>query len=117
VTRRSRDEGTSQVRGASRWPASYSRRGTRLDGIPLDPRATYIVMASHLLDMAVSLSRQGSNIDRARMRELTGQPEPARLRPPRPPVHDWLPRWIARDPDPREQPDSLPRVMWHLDDA
>lgn len=46
---------------ASQWPASYSRRGTRLDGIPLNPRATYIVVASHPLDMAVSLYHQGSN--------------------------------------------------------
>jgi aryl sulfotransferase len=67
--------------GASRWPSSYSRRGTRLAGIPLDPRATYIMEARHPLDMAVSLYHQGDNIDRARMRELTGQPEPARLRP------------------------------------
>ena len=47
---------------------------TPLDGIPLDSRATYIVTARHPLDMAVSLYHQGDNIDRARVRQLTGQP-------------------------------------------
>jgi hypothetical protein len=37
------------------------KEGTRLDGIPLNPRATYIVVARQSLDMAVSLYHQGSN--------------------------------------------------------
>ena len=94
----------------------FIKTHTPLDGIPLDPRATYIVTARHPLDMAVSLYHQGGNIDRARVRQLTGQPEPARPRP-RTPLHNWLLRWIADDDDPREQPDSLPGVMWHLSDA
>lgn len=32
---------------------------TPLDGLPLDPRATYIVVVRHPLDMAVSLYHQG----------------------------------------------------------
>jgi aryl sulfotransferase len=68
--------------------------------MPLDPRATYIMVAREPLDMAVSLYHQGDNIDRARMRELTGQPEPARLRP-----------------GSSEQPASLPGATWHLADA
>jgi hypothetical protein len=55
----------------------FVKTHTPLDGIPLDDRATYIVVARHPLDMAVSLMRQSDNIDRARLRELTGQPEPA----------------------------------------
>jgi hypothetical protein len=95
----------------------FIKTHTPLDGIPLDPRATYIVTARHPLDMAVSLYHQGANIDRARMRELTGQPGPAE--PPRPPrpLHEWLTGWIDADPDPREEMDSLPGVMWHLSDA
>jgi aryl sulfotransferase len=94
----------------------FIKTHTPLDGIPLDSRATYLVTARHPLDMAVSLYHQGGNIDRARVRQLTGQPEPARPRP-RTPLHNWLLRWIADDDDPREQPDSLPGVMWHLSDA
>ena len=90
---------------------------TPLDGIPLDSRATYIVTARHPLDMAVSLYHQGDNIDRARVRQLTGQPGPAGPPRPRQPLHDWLLRWITDDDDPREYPDSLPGVIWHLSDA
>ena len=95
----------------------FIKTHTPLDGIPLDPGATYIVTARHPLDMAVSLYHQGANIDRARLRQLTGQPEPA-VPPPSPrPLHDWLLWWIGRDTDPREHLDSLPGVMWHLSDA
>jgi aryl sulfotransferase len=95
----------------------FIKTHTPLDGIPLDPRATYIVTARHPLDMAVSLYHQGGNIDRARVRRLTGQPEPpGPPRPPRP-LREWLLRWIASDADPRADLDSLPGVMWHLTDA
>jgi aryl sulfotransferase len=95
----------------------FIKTHTPLDGIPLDPRATYIVTARDPLDMAVSLYHQGANIDHARVRQLTGEPEPAKPRQAPKPLRDWLLGWIARDQDPREQPDSLPGVMWHLSDA
>jgi aryl sulfotransferase len=95
----------------------FIKTHTPLDGIPLDPRATYIVTARDPLDMAVSLYHQGANIDRARLRRLTGEPEPATPRRAAKPLRDWLLGWIAREEDPREQPDSLPGVMWHLSDA
>src|SRR5206468_6178515 len=75
---------------------------TPLDGIPLDPRAVYMVVARHPLDAAVSLYHQGDNIDRQRLRELTGAPEPATPRSPSKPVHEWLLSWIASHDDPRE---------------
>ena len=95
----------------------FIKTHTPLDGIPLDPRATYIVTARHPLDMFVSLYHQGDNIDRERMRQLTGQPEPAEPSSPRKPLRDRLLAWIDEDPDPREEMDSLPGVMWHLSDA
>ena len=95
----------------------FIKTHTPLDGIPLDSRATYIVTARHPLDMAVSLYHQGDNIDRVRLRQLTGQPEPASPPPLRQPLHEWLLEWIADDADPREYLDSLPGVMWHLSDA
>lgn len=94
----------------------FIKTHTPLDGIPLDARATYIVTARHPLDMAVSLYYHSMNIDRARMRELTGQPGPAESAE-RKPVREWLLAWIARDADPRVMLDSLPGVMWHLSDA
>ena len=47
---------------------------TPLDGVPVDPRATYLVVARHPLDLAVSLYHQSDNLDRARIAELTGVP-------------------------------------------
>lgn len=41
----------------------FIKTHTPLDGIPLDPRATYLVVARHPLDMAVSLLHQGDNLD------------------------------------------------------
>ncbi len=95
----------------------FIKTHTPLDGVPLDPRVAYIVVARHPLDMAVSLYHQGANIDRDRLRRLTGAPPPTGPEPARRPLHPWLRGWIAGDPDPRQELDSLPGVMWHLRDA
>ena len=95
----------------------FVKTHTPLDGLPLDPRATFIVVARHPLDMAVSLHHQGANLDRERIRALTGQPAPAGPPPERRTLHEALLRWIERESDPREELDSLPGVMRHLSDA
>jgi aryl sulfotransferase len=113
--------GTSQQDLDARLAAQTHRRfvktHTPLDGIPLDDRATYIVVGRHPLDMAVSLYHQSENIDRRRLRELTGQPEPAEPPPPPPPLHEWLLSWIDWDGDPHQEMDSLPGVVRHASDA
>jgi hypothetical protein len=95
----------------------FIKTHTPLDGIVLDSRATYIVVARHPLDAAVSLYYQSLNLDRALMRRLSGQPEPAQPPAPKPPVEQWLPSYIDEEVDPREDLDSLPGMMWHLSDA
>lgn len=95
----------------------FIKTHTPLDGIPIDPRVTYLVVARHPLDMAVSLYHQGDNIDRDRMRQLTNAAAPAEPHKPRPTAHDWLLDWINADADPRESLDSLPGVLHHLSDA
>ncbi|ADD45797.1 sulfotransferase domain-containing protein [Stackebrandtia nassauensis] len=95
----------------------FIKTHTPLDGVPVDPRAHYLVVFRHPLDMAVSLYHHGNNLDRDRVRELIGLPEPAEPEPPRPPLRDWLLEWIDRDVDPREATDSLPGAMHHLRDA
>jgi hypothetical protein len=84
---------------------------TPLDGVPIDPRAYYIVVARHPLDMAVSMYHQGENIDRERLSELTGTPQKGAARPP---VSEWLRNWVTRDSG---YLDSFPGVMAHLTDA
>jgi aryl sulfotransferase len=95
----------------------FVKTHTPLDGLPIEPEVTYIVVARHPLDAAVSLYHQGDNIDRARLRELVGLPEPEAPAAPRPTLHDWLVEWVEDDPAPFESLDSLPGVMWHLADA
>jgi len=85
------------ARLAAQQHRRFIKTHTPLDGIPLDPRATYIVTARHPLDAAVSLYHQGDNLDRAKIRALTGAPEPAKPRPPRKPLHDWLLAYITGD--------------------
>jgi len=110
-----RDEVYAQL--AAQPHRRFIKTHTPLDGIPLDPRATYVVTARHPLDMFVSLYRQGENIDHERVRRLAGQPEPAEPPRPRASLHDELLRWIADGDDPRAYLDSLPGLMWHLSDA
>lgn len=95
----------------------FIKTHTPLDGLPLDPRVTYIVVARHPLDMAVSLYHQGDNLDRARIRELTGQVPSPDTPSTRPPLREWLLAWIDRDASPQDHLDSLPGVMWHFCDA
>jgi hypothetical protein len=95
----------------------FIKTHTPLDGLPLDPRATYIVVGRHPLDMAVSLYHHVDNLNRERIAMLTGQggpPPPQRVRPG---LREWLLAWIDRDVAPGEQLDSLPGVLWHLSDT
>jgi hypothetical protein len=89
---------------------------TPLDGVPFDDRVTYVVVARHPLDAAVSSYFHSANIDRARLSELTGAPQ-ADVSPARPPLHEWLVGWVEWDPDPCAFLDSLPGTMHHLSDA
>jgi hypothetical protein len=97
----------------------FVKTHTPLDGLPLRPEVRYVVVARHPLDAAVSLYHQGDNIDRDRLRRLTGAAaDPAPQPPPeRPPLRAWLRRWIDAGADPRAEMDSLPGFLWHLTDA
>lgn len=92
----------------------FVKTHTPLDGIPISAEATYIVVARHPLDMAVSLYHQGENIDRVRMSELIGGSPPAGPQLVRPSVHDWVLDWSTRERSPQEEMDGLAGVMWHL---
>jgi len=112
-----RDEVFAQL--AAQRHRRFIKTHTPLDGLPLDRRATFIVVARHPLDMAVSLFHHSENLNRERLAELTGAPRPAPTPQQSPPVpiHDRLITWINRDVAPADALDSLPGVMWHLRDA
>ncbi len=91
---------------------------TPLDGLPLDERATFVVVARHPLDAAVSLHHQSDNLDRARLAQLTGSAPPSgRSGEVRPPIDVWLRKWIAWDGPHAERLDSLPGMIHHVADA
>jgi aryl sulfotransferase len=87
----------------------FIKTHTPLDGVPVHPGATYIVVGRNPLDVAVSLYHHGDNIDRVLWRQLTGQPEAPPVAPPRPELHDWLVGWIHEEAD--------PGLLRHLSDA
>jgi aryl sulfotransferase len=93
----------------------FVKTHTPLDGLLVDDRATYVVVARDPLDMALSLYHQGDNLDRARLAELTGVPMAARG--PRADAHDWLVAWTRSTSTALEQPDSLAGVLHHVRDA
>jgi aryl sulfotransferase len=95
----------------------FLKTHTPLDGLPIEPAATFIVVGRHPLDAAVSLYHQGENIDRRVLRRLVGLPPDDAPPAPRPGLHDWLVDWIEDDPAPTESLDSLPGVIRHLADA
>jgi hypothetical protein len=92
----------------------FIKTHTPLDGVPLDDRATYVVVARNPLDAAVSLYHQAANLDRERLEQLMGRRPPAR---PRPPLDAGLSAWIEAGADPLQELDSLPGVLRHLTDA
>src|SRR5262245_4912648 len=66
----------------------FIKTHTPLDGLPLDPRASYLVTARHPLDVAVSAYHHRANLDEAQWRQLMGDPEPPEPPPPPEPLRD-----------------------------
>jgi aryl sulfotransferase len=97
----------------------FIKTHTPLDGVPIEARATYIVVARDPRDMYISLYHQGNNIDREAVRRMLGQPEPQEPvnAPERPALADALQSWIDRDADPQESMDSIRGVFHHVTDA
>ena len=94
----------------------FIKTHTPLKGLPLDPRVTYVVVARHPLDMAVSLYHHYANLDVRRLNELAGYPETGTPEP-LPRLREWLLSWVAQDCDPYQRLDTLAGVMHHVADA
>jgi aryl sulfotransferase len=87
---------------------------TPLDGLPIDPRVTYLVVGRHPLDVAVSLYHHGRNIDRNVVTRLGGS-EP--LTDHSLPLEEWLRGWMDPVTAVEEQLDTLPGLVHHVSDA
>ncbi len=87
---------------------------TPLDGLPLDPRVTYIVVGRQPLDVAGSLFHHRRNIDRARFAELTrSEPDPE----PSQRLDEWIGEWLDIDWSTDGGLDTLSGLIHHIDDA
>ncbi len=89
---------------------------TPLDGLPLHPEVTYVVVGRHPLDVAVSFFHHLHNLDRPRRAELRGGPVTAEGTPPSD-LTAWLDRWVDDPTDPLDALDTLPGNVHHVRDA
>jgi len=94
----------------------FIKTHTPLDGLPLDPRVTYVVVARHPLDAAVSLYHHYANLDVRRLSRLQGLPDPG-PEAAAPPLREWLRSWIGQDARPEDRLDSLAGYIRHAADA
>jgi aryl sulfotransferase len=94
----------------------FIKTHTPLDGLPLDPRVTYVVVARHPLDAAVSLYHHYANLDVRRLSRLQGLPDPG-PEAPAAPLREWLRSWTGQDARPEDHLASLPGSMRHAADA
>jgi aryl sulfotransferase len=94
----------------------FVKTHTPLDGLPSDPSVTYVVVARHPLDAAVSLYHHYANLDVRRLSLLQGLPAPDPATPPLP-LREWLLSWIGQDARPQERPDCLAGYIHHAADA
>ena len=108
-------EGTLFARLSAQPGRRVLKTHTPLDGVALDPRASYVVVVRDPLDMAVSLYHQDNNLDHERLAELTGRAVVTAS--PRPPLPEWLVGWTLDEADPMESMDSLAGVVHHAADA
>ncbi len=94
----------------------FIKTHTPLDGLPIDDRVAYVVVARHPLDAAVSLYHHDRNLDRDKMRELSGI-DAAGPRRSHASATEWLAEWVRGDQPPADDLDGLRGVFWHLSDA
>jgi len=93
----------------------FVKTHTPLDGVPADSRVTYLAVARHPLDVAVSLRHQGNNLDRDVIGRLLSEPAPSETGSSSLAASDErssLLRWMNNDQSPLENLDSLRGLIW-----
>lgn len=89
---------------------------TPLDGLPLHPEVTYVVVGRHPLDVAVSFFHHLGNLDRPRRAELRGGLVADEGAAPTD-LTAWLDGWIDTTADPLDALDTLAGNVHHVRDA
>lgn len=85
-----------------------------LSEIPAEPQITYIIVARHPLDIAISWYYQRDNIKDASLSQSVDVQFPDKKS--RRPVYEWLLWWINASPD-KPNSSNMPSVIRHLSDA
>ncbi len=96
----------------------FIKTHTPLDGLPADPRVTYVVVGRDPRDVAVSLRHQGANLKRDVIRRLVDDPAPDDGSTQRPAAtsdeRESLLQWMYNDESPLGNLDTLRGAVWHL---
>jgi len=92
----------------------FIKTHTPLDGLPRVDGVTYLALGRDPRDVAVSLHHQGKNLDRVRLRRLTGgAPEPVGGTPTAPlDERASLLRWMVADAPPEEDLCTFRGLAW-----
>ena len=90
----------------------FIKTHTPLDGLPIDPRVTYVVVGRDPRDMAVLLHYQRANVKLNIFRRHETKHVPAT-----PDVRETMLTWMNCDDTPQNNLVTLRGVVWHLADA
>jgi aryl sulfotransferase len=117
LSRVSRDEVYAQL--AAHEHRRIIKTHLPLSDIPVDPRATYIVVGRHPLDAALSRYHHLDNEHKAGVPDgVTSRPPEADPRPQRSvSPREWLLRWIDMEPSPQVDYHYLAEMLRHLSAA
>ena len=111
------------------WSALAAQRHRRFikthapfDGVPFDPRVTYLTVGRDPRDVAISLRSHGKNLKRDVIRRLIRDVQPGAADPDAPvdavderdllDERDYTMRWIENDDPPYDNLDSLRGLIW-----
>ncbi len=99
----------------------FVKTHTPLDGLPVQPQATYIVVGRDPRDIAVSLRHQGANLDRDVIARLLHGSVPEsgsqQLASKAATEREGLLRWMNSDDSPLQNLDTLRGLVWQLERA
>lgn len=98
----------------------FVKTHTPLDGVPRDPRVTYLALCRDPRDVAVSLMYQGENLKRDVISRLVGEDAQQPQQPAASataPMRERLRRWMTLPSSPTTTLDTLDGLCWQMSRA